>query len=90
MLSDSGCGDKFLRTLGCGLKENFGMIGSEKFKFTNGVKQGSAVSCSLFTYYLDYTVRAVRAYGEDGFLGRNDMLLLMDDSVLIATSRVAM
>jgi hypothetical protein len=30
-LSKSGCGDKFLRALGLGLQNNFGVIGQEKF-----------------------------------------------------------
>lgn len=90
MLCASGCGDKFICALGNGLQKNFGIIGNTQFQYRNGVKQGSAVSCNLFTYYLDYTVRAVRTFGDDGFLGENHALLLMDDTILMATSRNAM
>ena len=62
MLSRNGCGEKFLHGLGHGLNDNFGDIGKEKFMYTNGVKQGSAVSCRLYTYYLDHALRAVNTY----------------------------
>ena len=89
MLCDYGCGDKFIRAIGYSLKDTFSVIGNTEFKCTSGVKQGSATSCNLFTFYLDHTVRAIRTYGPDGFLEQNHMLLLMDDTVLLATSRAA-
>jgi hypothetical protein len=90
MLCDQGCGDRFLSAVGKGLMDNFGVIGDAQFKYSNGVKQGSSTSCSLFTFYLDQTVRAVSTHMPDGFLKDNHILLLMDDTVLLATSRTAM
>ena len=90
MLCQKGCGDRFLKAIGNSLKNTYGLIGAEKFKYTRGVKQGSSTSCSLFTLYLDCTVEAVHTYGNDGFLNDNHILLLMDDTVLLATSRAAM
>jgi hypothetical protein len=90
MLCDFGCGDKFTSAIGNSLKGNIGVIGDTEFNYTSGVKQGSAISCNLFAFYLDHTVRAVRTFGPDDFLQNNHMILLMDDTALLATSRVAM
>lgn len=90
MLADHGCGDSFLRALGNSLINTQNSIGNESFQSTIGVKQGSSISCALFTFYLDHTVRAVRSFGPDGFLQESHLLLLMDDTVLLATSREAM
>lgn len=90
MLADHGCGNTFLNAIGSSIKNTYNIIGSEKFRSTCGVKQGSATSCSLFTFYLDQTVRELRTFGEDGFIGNNHILLLMDDTILLATSREAM
>ena len=90
MLSAQGCGDNFMRAIGCSMEETLNAISSETFKTTSGVKQSSSTSCALFTFYLDYTIRAVRTFGEDGFLHQDHLLLLMDDTVLLATSREAM
>ena len=72
------------------MKNTQNYIGKESFRSTTGVKQGSATSCNLFTLYLDHTVKAVRTHGLDGFLQDSHTLLLMDDTVLLATSRDAM
>ena len=53
-----------------------------------GVKQGSSASCILFIIYVDRMIRMVKtAFEADGFLGSLHMLMLMDDTVLFATSR---
>ena len=90
MLCEKGCGNRFLSAIGNSLKNTYGMIGNRKFGYTRGVKQGSSTSCTLFTLYLDCTIQAVRTYGDDGFLGDCHIMLLMDDTVLLATSRIAM
>ena len=53
-----------------------------------GIRQGAPSSCYLFVLYLDSLVRRLKeAFREDGFLGVLQVLLLMDDTVLLATSR---
>ena len=79
-----------MNAIGASIEDTYNTIGSEKFRSSCGVKQGSATSCSLFTCYLDRTVRAVRIFGADDYLGDNHILLLMDDTVLLASSREAM
>ena len=90
MLNNQGCGTQFIKAVGCSMRDTINVIGSEKFQSTAGVKQGSSMSCALFTFYLDHTIKAVRSFGLDGFLEDIHMLLFMDDTVLLATSRDAM
>ena len=54
--------------------------------YTNkGVKQESATSCILFVLYVD---RMIKEYFEmDGYLGALHILMLMDDTVLLSTSK---
>ena len=52
-----------------------------------GVKQGGCTSCPMFCFYVDATIEAVKACGEDGWLGNLLLLLLMDDTVIFATSQ---
>ena len=53
-----------------------------------GVKQGSSASCILFIIYVDRMIKMVKtAFQDDGFLGTLHMLMLMDDTVLFATSK---
>lgn len=54
------------------------------------MRQGGSTSCSLFTYYINVTIRKIAEFGVDGFLGVLHCLLLMDDTVILATSRDAM
>jgi hypothetical protein len=53
-----------------------------------GVRQGAPTSCLLFVLYVDNLVRKLKeTFDHDGFLGMLHALLLMDDTVLLATSR---
>ena len=53
-----------------------------------GVRQGAPSSCLLFLIYIDQMVKMLNdEIGTDGFLGTLHALLLMDDTVLVATSR---
>ena len=62
------------------------MIGQEKFQSFCGIKSGSSLSCGLFIFYLDHT----KLHGDDGFLKDTQLLLLIDDTVLLATCREGM
>ena len=87
-----------LKTTGCGgvmLKILQAIYRNTKFLFESviilanlGVKQGSSASCILFIIYVDRMIKMVKgAFEEDGFLGSLHMLLLMDDTVLFATTK---
>ena len=55
---------------------------------TCGVRQGAATSVLLFIIYIDRMVKMIKSkIGVDGFLMNLHILLLMDDAILLATSR---
>ena len=64
-----------------------GLIGKDSFTTSAGVKQGGSSSCKFFTAYIDPTIDAVNTHGPDDWLKNIHLLLLMDDTVVFATSR---
>ena len=84
-LENIGCGRNFLLARQHSMNAN-GVIGTEKFA-TTGVKQGGSSSVKLFTAYIDPTIDAVNALGPDDWFESKHILLLMDDKVIMATSR---
>jgi hypothetical protein len=67
-----------------------GTIGNESFDTTSGMKQGGSSSVKLFTAYIDPTIDAVNSLGPDDWLEKTHILLLMDDTAIMATSREKM
>ena len=54
-----------------------------------GVKQDSSASCLLFITYVDKMIKMIKSsFDDDGFLGALHILMLMDDTILFATTRV--
>ena len=90
MLDQKLCGKKFLKALRDSMVQYVGVIGNEQFEATSGVKQGGCTRCSIFTFYIDETVRAVKQYGQDGCFNDLHLLLFMDDTVVFATSKIAL
>ena len=87
-----------LKSLGCGVRMLQALISlfwltkfvlrSTVINATLGVKQGSPTSCFLFTLFVDEFIRCMkRCSALDGFLEWLHLLMLMDDTVLFATSR---
>jgi len=86
-LDHRGCGNIFLNALKHSMTST-GQIGKAQFTTTAGVKQGGSSSCNLFTAYIDPTIDAVKEFGPDDWLGHLQILLLMDDTIIFATSRL--
>ena len=58
---------------------------------TLGVRQGSSTSCILFVWFINDLVKLLKENcGQDGFLVWLHTLVLMDDTVLLSTSRETM
>ncbi len=89
-LADHGCGNRFLQSIGNTLKHTSSILGSEQFNATMGVRQGGPTSCSLFIFYINCTIQDLKHFGKEGLLGNLHSLLLMDDSTILATSRINM
>ena len=89
---------EYLKTLGCGRRMLLAIQGmyrctknilkSAIVESSIGVRQGAPSSCLLFVIYIDKMVKMLKErIGNDGYLGAIHALLLMDDTVLVATSR---
>lgn len=87
MLDEKGCGSKYLKALQRSLNGSSCQIGDHVFTTSSGVKQGGSTSCGLFTFFIDPTIESVNSCGLDDWLGSLHTLLLMDDTVIFATSR---
>ena len=64
------------------------IIGSTFINVGIGVKQGSPTSCFLFILFVDEFIRLIKSRClSDGFLEWLHLLMLMDDTVVLAASR---
>ena len=83
-----GCGSVMLGCLVAMYTTTRNIIGTALMTATAGVKQGSPSSCLFFILFLEDMVRMIKeVYQTDGFLGWLHLLVLMDDTVLFATTR---
>ena len=87
ILKKLGCGKRFLSALIAIYRKTVNILNSEYVKATIGVKQGGPMSCVLFVIYLNVLAVMIRQLGNDSFLNDNHALMLMDDTVLLATTR---
>ena len=62
------------------------LLGATLITATLGVKQGSPSSCFLFTLFVDELVRCLKELPDDSLLEWLHLLVLMDDTVIMATS----
>ena len=82
-----GCGRRFLQALMAIYKKTVNILNSEYIKATIGVKQGGPMSCLLFIIYLNVLALMLKSIGDDSYLVDIHGLMLMDDTVLLASSR---
>ncbi len=67
------------------------VIGTAVVTITLGVRQGSPTSCLLFIIFVNDLMKIIKEGCEvDGFLGWLHILVLMDHTVLLSTSRDGM
>jgi len=88
-LNSRGCGNTFLKVLQHAMISS-GIIGDKLFKTGAMVKQGGNTICNSFTSYIDPTIDPIKTYGPDGWLEDIHILLLMGDTVILASSRESM
>ena len=88
VLKSLGCGVVMLCAIAAMYQDTQLILGAAIISVTLGVKQGSPSSCFLFTLYVNPLIRELKAKcGVDGFLGTLHCLLLMDDTIILSTSR---
>ena len=89
VLKRLGCGAVMLSVLVAMYGVTQSIIGTAVITTVIGVRQGSPTSCFLFILYVNDLIKLIKETCEpDGFLSWLHILILMDDTVLLATSRV--
>ena len=83
-----GCGKTMLLAIRTMYHCTKNVLKSAIITSTVGVRQGAPTSCFLFVLYIDQMIKMMKErMGVDGFLGSLHAFLMMDDTVIIATSR---
>ena len=87
-LKNRGCGKIMLMAICAMYRCTKNVLRAASIDSNMGVRQGAPTSCLLFVIYIDKMIRMIKErVGPDGFLGELHALLLMDDTVILATSR---
>ncbi len=88
VLKRLGCGMVMLGALTAMYRVTQSVVGTALFTTTLGVRQGSPTSCLLFIIYINELVKMIRERCmPEIFLDWLHVLVLMDDTVLLSTSR---
>ena len=88
LLSRLGCGYLMVVAISCLYSDTKMVLGAAIVTATIDLRQGSPTSCFIFTLYINGLVRRLKsACPNDGFLGWIHCLLLMDDTILLSTTR---
>ncbi len=91
VLKRLGCGSVMLSALIALYHVTENIIGSAVVSATTGVRQGSPTSCFLFIVLMNDLIKLIKEkFSPDGFLKWLHILVLMDDTVLPATTRQGM
>ena len=86
-----GCGAVMLGAIAAMYAVTESVLGTAVFTTMMGVRQGSPTSCLLFIIFVNDLIKAVKENCEDdGFLSWLHILVMMDDTVLLATTRERM
>ena len=91
ILVDLGCGVTMLGALISMYTNTTSFLGSTVITSTIGVRQGSPTSCYLFIIFVDVLILLLKSRcSPEPILGWLHCLMLMDDTVILATSREKM
>ena len=89
VLKRLGCGMVMLGALTAMYRETESLVGTALFTATLGVRQVSLTACLLVIFYIDELLKIIKERCMPGeFLDWLHILVLMDDTVLLSTSRV--
>ena len=91
VLKRMGCGVTMLLALVAVYRCTNSVIGTSLFAATVGVRQGSPTSCILFILYVNDLIRMIKQNCPlDGFLAWMHIMVMMDDTVLLSTTKQGM
>ena len=87
-MRELGCGAMMIQAIASTYQCTQMILHSATITSSIGVRQGSPTSCFLFTLLVNGLIRRLKEKCQpDGFLGWLHCLMLMDDTVLLATNR---
>ena len=87
-LKHSGCGKMMIKAIKTMYTCTKNVLKSVVIDSSIGVRQGAPTSCLLFTLYIDNMVKMLKnEVTVDSFMGNLHVLLLMDDAVILSSSR---
>mgnify|MGYP001545129845 CR=1 FL=1 len=87
-LAEAGCGARMVAALSVIYRNTAAVLGTQTITSSMGVRQGSPTSCFLFTFYVNQLLQMLQEQcPPDDFLAETHALMLMDDTVLLATDR---
>ena len=88
ILKRLGCGATMLLALIAIYKTTQSVIGTALITASVGVRQGSPTSCLLFVLFVNDLIKIIRERcGPDGFLAWLHVMIFMDDTVILSTTR---
>lgn len=91
LLKRLGCGSVMLCAVASMYQVTQSVVGTAVFAVAVGVRQGSPTSCLLFILYVNDLIKLIKENcRDDGFLTWLHLLMLMDDTVLLSTTRTRM
>ena len=91
ILIELGCGATMLSALISMYSNTTNILGSTIITSTIGVRQGSPTSCYLFIIFVDVLILFLKSKcSPEPILGWLHCLMLMDDTIILATSREKM
>ena len=91
VLQRLGCGSIMLCALIAMYSVTESWVGTTLVLISLGVRQGSPTSCLLFIVFVNDLIRIIKEGSDyDGFLQWLHVLVLMDDTVILSTSRQGM
>ena len=91
ILVELGCGVSMITALIAMYSSTTNILGTTVITATIGVRQGSPTSCYLFVIFVDVLILLIKSKcSPEPILGWLHTLMLMDDTVILATSREKM
>jgi len=88
MMHDLGCGTVMMKAIAAAYRSTKMILRTAIVTSTVGVRQGSPTSCLLFTLLVNQLIRDFKEKcSANGFLQQLHCLLLMDDAVILATTK---